>query len=120
MGPERVVDLTAPAFEQGVVNHHDDRRVRVQQPIDDHPGAEQPQPVDVPHRVGEEAHAAWNEIVVAIRAPASMPTTLRRPVCATMPVASTQNRANVPRRRNAGRNGSNTATHDEGKITTGR
>jgi hypothetical protein len=65
-------------------------------------------------------HAAWKEIAPAIRAPASMPTTLRRPVCATIPVANTQNTVNVPRLRNAARSGSSTAAHDGGKIINGR
>ena len=41
-------------------------------------------------------HAAWNEICWAIRAPASIPTTERRPVAATIPVASTVNTTKVP------------------------
>ena len=65
-------------------------------------------------------HAAWNEICWAIRAPASIPTTERRPVAATSPVASTVNTTNVPRRANAGRNSSNTPAHDPGKIIARR
>ena len=57
------------------------------------------------------------EICWAIRAPASIPTTDRRPTVVTIPVASTVNSTNVPRRRNTGRNGSNTPAHDPGKIT---
>jgi hypothetical protein len=64
-------------------------------------------------------HAAWNEICWAIRAPANIPTTDRRPVLATSPVASTVNSTNVPRRLNTGRNSSNTPAHDPGKIITG-
>jgi hypothetical protein len=45
-----------------------------------------------------------------------MPTTLRRPVCATIPVARIVNKVNVPRRRKTSRSGSNTADHDPGKI----
>ena len=63
-------------------------------------------------------HAAWKETCWAIRAPASIPTTERRPVAATSPVASTVNTTNVPRRLNTGRHGSNTAAHDPGKIIT--
>ena len=65
-------------------------------------------------------HAAWNEICRAIPAPASIPTTDRRPTVVTIPVASTVNSTNVPRRRNTGRNGSNTPAHDPGKITKRR
>lgn len=54
-----------------------------------------------------------------IPAPASIPTTERRPVAATIPVASTVNNTNVPRRRNTGRNDSNTPAHDPGMIITG-
>jgi len=63
-------------------------------------------------------HTAWNEICWAIRAPPSIPTTERRPVAATIPVASTVNTTNVPRRWNTGRNSSNTPAHDPGKIIT--
>jgi hypothetical protein len=61
-------------------------------------------------------HAAWKETFEATPAPASMPTTLRRPVCNTSPVASTVNRVKVPRRRNTGRKGSSSADHDAGKV----
>jgi hypothetical protein len=64
--------------------------------------------------------AAWKDTRPAIRAPASMPTTLRRPVRATRPVARMVNMVNVPRRRNTGRKGSSRAAHDPGKITHGR
>jgi hypothetical protein len=119
LGPERVVDLTPPPFEQRLIDHHDDRLVRIQQPIGDQPSGEEPQPVDLPHRMGEEPARRVEGDRPAIRAPASIPTTLRRDVYATIPVTSTVNKTNMPRRRNAGRNVSNTAAHDSGKITAG-
>ena len=61
-------------------------------------------------------HAAWNEIRPAIPAPASIPTTDRRPDRATIPVANTVNRTNVARRRNTGRKASSSPAHDPGKI----
>jgi hypothetical protein len=64
-------------------------------------------------------HAAWNDTAPAIPAPANMPTTPRRPRCATIPVASTVNNAKVPRRTNAGRKVSSSSAHDGGKITAG-
>jgi hypothetical protein len=58
-------------------------------------------------------HAAWKEIFEAIPAPASTPTTLRRPACSTSPVASTVNKVKVPRQ---------TAhnTVDAARLTCGR
>ncbi len=64
-------------------------------------------------------HAAWNDSRCAIPAPASIPTTVRRPVCATIPVASTVNIRNVPRRTNTGPNTCSTAAHDSGRIMNG-
>jgi hypothetical protein len=61
-------------------------------------------------------HAAWNEIRPAIPAPASIPTTDRRPDRATIPVANTVNTTNVARRRNTGRKASSSPAHDPGKI----
>jgi hypothetical protein len=46
-----------------------------------------------------------------------MPTTVRRPACATSPVASSANTANVDDRRNARRNVSNTARHEAGRVS---
>ena len=46
-----------------------------------------------------------------------MPTTVRRPACATSPVASSANTANIDDRRNAGRNVSHTARHEAGKVS---
>ena len=60
-------------------------------------------------------HAAWNEVRWPILAPA---TTEHCPVAATIPVTSTVNTTNVPRRLNTGRHGSNTPAHDPGKIIT--
>ena len=42
VGPERAEHRRPPAAEQRVVDHHDDRRTRIQQPIDDQPGQHQP------------------------------------------------------------------------------
>ncbi len=64
-------------------------------------------------------HAEWNEITRTILAPASIPTTLRRPVWATIPVASTVNTVNVPRWRNTGRNISSKPAHEAGMISEG-
>ena len=61
-------------------------------------------------------HTAWNDTAAAIPAPASMPTTVRRVVCVTSPVASRANNANVRDRRNAGRNASSSARHDSGRV----
>jgi hypothetical protein len=46
MGPERVVHLAAPAPEQRVVDHHHDRRARVQQPAGEQPPHQQSQPAE--------------------------------------------------------------------------
>ena len=63
--------------------------------------------------------AAWNDTVWAIRAPASMPTTVRRPVVATIPDARIVNIVNVPRRRKTPRNGSSNTDHETGKTMHG-
>ena len=54
VGPERVVHPLFPAAEQGVVHRDLDRRVRIEQPVDDPPRPREPEPVGVPGVVGEE------------------------------------------------------------------
>lgn len=63
-------------------------------------------------------HTLWNDTTAAAPAPASMPTTVRRAVCATNPVASNANTANVDERRNAGRNVSNRVRHETGRVSS--
>jgi hypothetical protein len=48
-----------------------------------------------------------------------MPTTVRRPVAATIPVARIVNIVNVPRRQKVPRNDANNTDHEPGKITNG-
>ena len=62
-------------------------------------------------------HAEWNETTTAIPAPASIPTTVRREVRATRPVANSTNR--VDERANTGRNGSSTSSHEDGNLSAG-
>lgn len=54
VSPKRVVDLFAPAAKQGVIDGDGDRRVGVEQPVDDQPGDRQPELIGVPTVVGEE------------------------------------------------------------------
>jgi hypothetical protein len=82
-------------------------------------GRDQPSNCPASSTVPLPAHSrnnTGNDTTPAIRAPDTIPTTLRRPVCATSPVASTVNSVNVPRRRNTGRNISSNAAQDTGKI----
>jgi hypothetical protein len=65
-------------------------------------------------------HAAWKDNRRAMPAPASIPTTVRRPVAATIPVANTVNIRNVPRRAKTGANTCRTTAHDSGRIIDGR
>ena len=69
-----------------------------------------------PRRGGEEPAYRVERHRRGHPAPASMPTTVRRVVCVTSPVASRANNANVRDRRNAGRNASSRARHDSGRV----
>lgn len=61
-------------------------------------------------------HAEWNDNSAAIPAPASMPTTVRRRVRATSPVANTTNNPNVDDRRNTGRSVCNRSSQLVGRV----
>ncbi len=52
--PERAEHLRPPPPDQGVVDHHVDRRVHAEQPVRDQPGQRQSDPVGVPRVAGEE------------------------------------------------------------------
>jgi len=118
--PEHVVHPAAPALEQGVVDRDHDRLAgRASRHLTISPAAARPNRSTSHTAAEKNRHAAWNEIRCAIPAPASIPTTLRRPVCATIPVASTVNIRNVPRRANTGANTFSVNAHDSGMIMDG-
>jgi hypothetical protein len=54
MSPQRVMNPATPSREQRVVDHHDDGPVVAQQPRHDTPRHDQAQPVNIPHRLGED------------------------------------------------------------------
>jgi len=58
----------------------------------------------------------WNDTIAAIPVAASIPTTVRRAVCATSPLANSMNIAKVDPRRNAGRNASSRPRHVAGRV----
>ena len=113
------MDLAAPALEQGVVDRDHDRLTGASRHRTISPAAARPSRSASQTAEEKNRHAAWNEIRCAIPAPASIPTTVRRPVCATIPVASIVNIRQVPRRANTGANTCNTTAHDSGKIING-
>jgi hypothetical protein len=61
-------------------------------------------------------HAEWNDTSAARPAPASIPTTVRRAVRATRPVASSTNNPKVDDRRNTGRSGCSSSNQDAGNV----
>ena len=77
----------------------------LEQPGHDQAGRGQTQPVDVPHRRGEEPTRGMERDLPGHPRPGQHPDHRPPPGRATIPVASTVNTTNVPRRRNTGRNG---------------
>ena len=117
VGPERVVHLLAPAAEQGVVHHGLDGRVRGQQPVHDQPRDGEPEPIGVPGVLGEEpARASGTTPAQPPRRRRACPTTVRRVVRATRPVASSMNNPNVDERRNTGRSGCSSSSQEAGRV----